>query len=88
VAQPEQLRTFVGQHRDVLQLIPAAKAARRDMGKLRRGIGELEALHAAGRLDDPTFKADTKKLKDAEKGIIAAFNKAYLAAVRSPVEAN
>jgi hypothetical protein len=42
----------------------------------------------AGRLDDPTFKADTKKLKDAEKGIIAAFNKAYLAAVRSPVEAN
>jgi hypothetical protein len=58
------------------------------MGKLRRGIGELEALHAAGRIDGPTFKADTKKLKDAEKEIIAEFNRQYLAAVRSPVEAN
>lgn len=88
VRNPEGLDRFIENNRDVLDVERGLKEAKREMRRVKKERGKLEADFEAGRIDKAAYNDGRVALKEHEDGVIAAFNKHYLDYVNEPVGAD
>lgn len=70
-------REYVLGNRDIFTLEADAKAARRDMRKVRKAKREVTGAHERGQLSDSQFQTGNERISAAEKVVIQRFNKRW-----------
>lgn len=67
-----------------LGLVPAVKAAKKQLRKIKAARGDVEAALGRKEITDAEAKAERLTLKDAEKEVITRFNAEYIKVIANP----
>lgn len=79
--QRDKAQARVEANRAVLSLMPAMKASKAQMRRIKASRDAIEIAHDRDEIDDATYSADKARLTDAEAQVIGAFNARWNAAM-------
>ena len=82
--QMEKAEAYASEHEAAISLVPAVKAAKKEMKKIRSARNDIERALEQGDMTTAEARAARKEVKASEDAIISQFNALYIKTIDTP----